>query len=223
MISLQNVKKIYKGDGYDTAALNGVDLEINKGEFVAIMGKSGSGKSTLLNIIGCMAKPTEGTYSLDGDIVSECGTLKLDKFRKNKISFIFQNYELIEQYSVYENIEVPLLAAREKPKNRKKQIMEAMEMLSITKLSKKYPRQISGGEQQRVAIARALVSGNDYILANESTGALDGENSNELMKIFKEMHKKGKTLIMVTHDNDIAAFADRIIHIVDGKIVPPTE
>lgn len=219
MISLQNVKKIYKGDGYETIALNGIDLEINKGEFVAIMGKSGSGKSTLLNIIGCMDRLSSGKYIIDEKDVSRVGTFTLDKIRKKKIGFIFQNYELIEQYTVYENIELPLLAARDGYKQRRAKIDAAMKLLSIADLQKKYPRQISGGEQQRTAIARALVSENEYLLADEPTGALDEENSLELMKLFKSIHESGKTIIMVTHDSDIASFADRIIHIVDGKIV----
>ena len=219
MISLQNVKKIYKGDGYETIALNGIDLEINKGEFVAIMGKSGSGKSTLLNIIGCMDRLSSGKYIIDEKDVSKVGTFALDKIRKKKIGFIFQNYELIEQYTVYENIELPLLAARDGYKQRIEKIDAAMKLLSIADLQKKYPRQISGGEQQRTAIARALVSENEYLLADEPTGALDEENSLGLMKLFKSIHESGKTIIMVTHDSDIASFADRIIHIADGKIV----
>ncbi len=219
MISLKNAKKVYKGEGVETVALESVDLQINDGEFVAIMGKSGSGKSTLLNIIGCMDKLSDGEYRLDDVDVSALGNLKLDRIRKEKISFIFQNYELMDNYTVYENIELPLLAAKIKPKERKKKVADVMEQLGIDKLGKKYPRQISGGEQQRTAIARAIVSENDYILADEPTGALDEDNSRELMKIFKDIHSSKKTIIMVTHDKDIAAYADRVICISDGKIV----
>ncbi|MCM1288729.1 MAG: ABC transporter ATP-binding protein [Clostridium sp.] len=218
MIVLKNAMKSYKGDGCETTALNDVNLEINKGEFVAVMGKSGSGKSTLLNIIGCMDKLTEGSYHLDDVDVTGLGTLGLDKIRKEKVSFIFQNYELMEHYTVYENIEIPLLAAKLSKKQRKIKIKEIMDRLSISQLSKKFPKQISGGEQQRTAIARALVAGNDYMLADEPTGALDQENSTALMNIFKDIHKNGKTIIMVTHDKDIASYADRIIEICDGKI-----
>lgn len=218
MISLKNAKRVFRGDSFETTALNGIDMEIHDGEFVAVMGKSGSGKSTLLNIIGCMDKLTEGTYKLDDVDVCGLGAIKLDRLRKNKISFIFQNYELMEHYTIYENIELPLLAARMGSKQRKIKVAEVMERLSIPELAKKYPRQISGGEQQRTAIARALVSGNDYILADEPTGALDQENSSALMQIFQEIHKSGKTIIMVTHDKDIAACAGRIIKLSDGQI-----
>lgn len=219
MIKLENITKIYKASNVEKKALDGLSLIINDGEFVAIKGKSGSGKSTLLNIIGCMDTLSEGTYFLDDEDISIASVFKLDKIRKNKISFIFQSYELVEQYTVYENIEIPLLAAKVSPKLRKKKINAIMEQLGIGGLAKKYPKQISGGEQQRTAIARALVSNNQYILADEPTGALDQENSKELMKIFTEIHKMGKTIIIVTHDDDIAAYADRIVIIADGKTV----
>lgn len=217
MIRLQNAKKVFGGDSFETVALNGIDMEIHSGEFAAVMGKSGSGKSTLLNIIGCMDRLTEGSYELDDVDVGSLGAIRLDKLRKNKISFIFQNYELMEYYTIYENIELPLLAARLRARQRRIKVAEIMERLSISALAKKYPRQISGGEQQRTAIARALVSGNDYILADEPTGALDEENSLALMQIFQEIHKSGKTIIMVTHDKDIASYADRIIKLSDGR------
>ncbi len=218
MIVLKDADKLYKGDGFETKAMDHVNLEINNGEFVAVMGKSGSGKSTLLNVIGCMDRLTGGTYILDDTDVSDLGILKLDKLRKQKISFIFQNYELMDHYTIYENIELPLMANGIGSGQRKTKVQEVMERLSIAELKRKYPKQISGGEQQRTAIARALVSGNDYILADEPTGALDEENSGELMKIFKDIHKDGKTIIMVTHDKDIASYADRIIEIKDGKV-----
>lgn len=219
MISLKNATKIFKGDNFETTALKDADIEIEKGEFVAIMGKSGSGKSTLLNIIGCMDKLSSGSYFLDDINVSEMKSAKLDKLRKEKISFIFQNYELMDHYTIYENVEIPLLAAKVSAKQRKERIREVMSKLGIEKLAKKYPKQISGGEQQRTAIARALVSGNEYILADEPTGALDQDNSHELMKIFKEIHETGRTIIMVTHDKDVAQCADRIVEISDGRII----
>lgn len=219
MISMRNVKKIYRGIDIEKIALDNVSVTINKGEFVAIMGKSGTGKSTLLNLIGCLDNISEGEYYLDDINVGTAGSLKLDKIRKNKISFIFQNYELLDNYTIYENIELPLLAKKINIKHRRKIIKDTMLRLGIYELSKKYPKQISGGEQQRTAIARALVAGNDYILADEPTGALDEETSIELMNIFKTIHKDKKTIIMVTHDKEIASFADRIIEIVDGKIL----
>lgn len=218
MISLINAKKVYKGDGVDATALDNVTMEIKNGEFVAIMGKSGSGKTTLLNVIGCLDGLNDGEYYLDDVNVRELGMLKLDKLRKEKISFIFQNYELMENYTVYENIELPLLAHKVNSKERRKRVYAIMEQLGISGLGKKYPNQISGGEQQRTAIARALVVGTEYILADEPTGALDEENSRELMDILKSIHEDGKTIIMVTHDRDIAECADRIIEIADGKV-----
>lgn len=218
MISLKNARKVFRGADFETVALDGINLEIDKGEFVAVMGKSGSGKSTLLNIIGCMDKLTDGCYSLDDVDVCGLGMIKLDQIRKKKISFIFQNYELMDHYTIYENIELPLLAAKVSRKQRRIRIKEVMVRLGIEGLARKYPKQVSGGEQQRTAIARALVSGNDYILADEPTGALDQGNAEELMQILKEIHKSGKTILMVTHDKDIAAYADRIIELCDGRI-----
>lgn len=220
MIRLVNAKKVYKGDGTGAAAvaLDGISMEIENGEFVAVMGKSGSGKTTLLNVLGCLDKLTEGKYYLDDVDISSLGMFRLDKVRKEKISFIFQNYELMDNYTVYENIELPLLAHKVSSRERRKKVNAIMEQLGIRELGKKYPGQISGGEQQRTAIARALVADNEYILADEPTGALDEENSRELMNILKDIHETGKTIIMVTHDKDIAEYADRIIEIADGRI-----
>lgn len=220
MIRLVNAKKVYKGDAADATAiaLDGISMEIKNGEFVAVMGKSGSGKTTLLNVIGCLDKLTEGEYYLDDVDISSMGMFGLDRIRKEKISFIFQNYELMDNYTVYENVELPLLAHRVKSRERRKKVNAIMERLGILELGKKYPGQISGGEQQRTAIARALVADNEYILADEPTGALDEENSRELMNILKDIHGTGKTIIMVTHDKDIAGYADRIIEIADGRI-----
>ena len=209
MIELEQVTKKYIGDTYDVTVLDCVDLKINDGEFVAIMGKSGSGKTTLLNLIGCMDDITEGKIIIDGVDISNMNSYRLDKVRKNKISFIFQNYALMQQYTVFENVELPLNA---------RIVKEVMEKLGIYELKDKYPRQISGGEQQRTAIARAMAAGSKYILADEPTGALDEVNSVELMKIFDVLHKEGKTIIMVTHDEEMASYADRKILLEKGKI-----
>lgn len=218
MIEIENVKKVYKGDSYETTALDDISLKINDGEFVAIMGKSGSGKTTLLNIIGGMDSLTEGKIIVDGKDISRLKGYKLDIFRKDNISFVFQNYALMQQYTVYENIELPLNARDYKSKDKKKIIYEAMEKLGIKELAEKFPKQISGGEQQRTAIARAMVSGCRYILADEPTGALDGSTAKELMRLFKLLHENGKTLIVVTHDAAIAEYAERKIILADGKI-----
>lgn len=218
MIVLENASKIYKGDTYETYALNNVSIKINDGEFVAVKGRSGSGKSTLLNILGCMDKLTSGRYILDDVNVSNLNPYKFDKLRKQKISFIFQRYELLNRYTVYENIELPLTVQGLSVKEKKSKIYDIMERLEITGLKGKYPRQISGGEQQRVSIARAYVSGKKYLLADEPTGALDEKNTERIMEILKELHGEGRTIILVTHDNIVAEYAERSLTISDGII-----
>ncbi len=220
MIVLENAGKIYKGDTYETHALDNVSLKINDGEFIAVKGRSGSGKSTLLNILGCMDKLTLGRYILDDINVSNLNPYKFDKLRKQKISFIFQRYELLNRYTVYENIELPLMVQRLSAKEKKSRISDIMERLEITNLKNKYPRQISGGEQQRVSIARAYVSGKKYLLADEPTGALDEKNTERIMEILRELHSDGRTIILVTHDNAVAEYAERILTISDGEIKP---
>lgn len=214
MIELMDVTKIYKGDTYETYALKNLSLKIDDGEFVAIMGRSGSGKTTLLNIIGCMDNASEGKVIIDDIDISRATAHKLDTIRRKKISFIFQNYALMQQYTVRENIELPLNARNIRWREKKAAIKDIMDKLGISELADKYPTQISGGEQQRTAIARAFVSGTKYILADEPTGALDYTNAIELMQMLKELHKNGKTIIMVTHDRQIASYADRIIELI---------
>lgn len=219
MIELKDVTKVYGKKDNITKALDGVNLTIEDGEMVAIMGTSGSGKSTLINIIGGMDKLTSGTYHYDGEDVGSMSVGKLNKFRKDNVSFIFQHFALLNHYSVYENVEVPLRAHRIGRRERKKRIMEKLAMVGISEQAKKLPVEMSGGQQQRCAIARALVYDNPLIVADEPTGALDSNNSNEIMGIFREINALGKTVIIVTHDSDIAAKCDRIIRIEDGKIV----
>lgn len=219
MIKFENASKKYKGATYEVMALDDVSLTIEEGEFVAVMGKSGSGKSTLLNIMGCMDSLDSGNYYLDDTLVSNLRPHAFDNIRKEKVSFIFQKYELMSQYTVYENIELPLNSKRVKGSEKRKQIKDIMERLEISNLKGKFPSQLSGGEQQRVAIARAYVSDNKYILADEPTGALDEKNSKEIMNIFKALNKEGKTIVVVTHDEDIAAYADRIIRLSDGRVI----
>lgn len=218
MIELKNVSKVYKGDTYETHALRDLNLKIDDGAFVAVMGRSGSGKTTLLNIVGCMDNASDGTVLIDDIDVSKASAHKLDIVRRDKISFIFQNYALMEQYTVYENIELPLKARNFKNKDKKLMINAIMSRLGIEALAKKYPGQISGGEQQRTAIARAFVADTRYILADEPTGALDHMNAIELIKIIKELRVTGKTILMVTHDREIAGFADKIIVLEDGTL-----
>lgn len=218
MIQINGMKKVYKGSDFQVEALKGIDLEIMAGEFVAIMGESGSGKSTLLNCIGMMDSFDEGTYILNGIEVHNLKEREQNILRKDYISFIFQNYELMRNYTLYENIEIPLLAQNVKRKKRRELIEEAVEKLGIEGLLDKYPYQISGGQQQRAAIARAIVADNPVILADEPTGALDSKNSQEFMNNMMLLKELNKTIIMVTHDEKIANYSDRTLYLKDGEI-----
>ncbi len=226
MIKLNMVTKIYGENNGKTVALKDINLEINAGEFISIMGTSGSGKSTLLNIIGGMDTITSGKYyfknsknSSNPEIkIHELSSKKLEQFRNNNISFVFQNFALMEKYNIYENIELPLVGKNIEKKKRKKRTLELAEQLGIRELLNKYPFQISGGQQQRVAIARALAAENPIILADEPTGALDEENTVNLMGLLKEINSNGKTIIVVTHDLKVAKYCNRIITLTDGRI-----
>lgn len=218
MIKLDNITKIYETQGVKTNALNGISLEIEDGEMIAVMGPSGSGKSTLLNIIGCMDSLTSGTYEYNQCEVSALKQGQLNAFRKEHISFVFQNFALMKDYTVYENVELPLLTRNVAKKERKRIVNEKLELMGISELGKKFPTQISGGQQQRCAIARALAAGNDMILADEPTGALDSKTGDEIMEVLKQVNKMGKTVIIITHDGKIAQKCSRIIEIEDGKI-----
>lgn len=218
MIEFKNVTKIYGTEENGTKALDDVSLTIKDGEMVAVMGTSGSGKSTLLNIIGGMDKLTSGSYLYDGMEVGNMSVSELNKFRKNNVGFIFQHFALLNHYSAYENVEVPLRAHRIRRKERKRRIREKLSMVGIADQADKLPVEMSGGQQQRCAIARALVYDNNLILADEPTGALDSQNSIEIMNIFRNINELGKTVIIVTHDADIAGKCDRIIQIEDGKV-----
>ena len=218
MIKLENVTKIYGKDGSKTVALDGVDLEIKDGEMVAIMGPSGSGKSTMLNIIGAMDDLTDGKYFFGDQEVSSLRGNKLHEFRKNNISFVFQNFALMNNYTVFENVELPLLSKRLSSRKRKEIVNEKLKIMGIDDLAKKYPTKISGGQQQRCAIARALASGNELILADEPTGALDRKTGEDIMEAFTKLNEMGKTVIIITHDEHVANKCQRIVHINDGKI-----
>lgn len=217
MIKIENLVKIYKNGKCETKALDDVTLTINDGEMVAIMGDSGSGKSTLLNVIGCMDKFDNGTYFLDDIEVHKLKESKRHNVRKKYISMIFQNFALLNHNTVYENVEIPLIARGIGKKERKKLITEALEKLGIGEIADKLPIHISGGQQQRCAIARAIVSDCKIILADEPTGALDHDRGLEIMDILSKI--PDKTVIVVTHNEEVAAMAERIIRIKDGKIV----
>lgn len=219
MIKLIHVKKDYTEGGVITNALKDINLEVKDGEFVAIMGASGSGKSTLLHILGGMDKLTSGEYYYNDEAVHDMSMGRLNIFRRDHVSFVFQNAALMKYYTVAENIEMPLLSMNVGKKERKKIIEEKMEAVGIAHLAKKLPIHISGGEQTRTAIARALAGDNELLLADEPTGALDQTTGKEIMEVFKKVHEMGKTIILITHDPNVAAYADRIIRIEDGKLL----
>ncbi len=218
MITVKNLTKIYKNDGCQTQALKGVNLHVEEGEFLAIVGASGSGKSTLLHILGGMDEGTEGEYYFDDIEVHKLRGEALHKFRKEHVSFVFQQFALMKYYSVYENVEMPLLAKRIKKSERKKRIEAVLSEMGILHLKNKKVTHISGGEQQRCAIARALVSENPLILADEPTGALDKATGIEIMKCLKKLNENGKTILLITHDYEVAAYAKRIVTMSDGVI-----
>ena len=218
MIELNNIKKSYNTKYSEQIILNNTNLKIEDNDYISIMGKSGSGKSTLLNIIGCISKVDSGEVIIDNKNITEMTTNQLDMIRKEFISFIFQNFQLIDQFTVFENIELPLLANKTGKKVRNKKINELMQRLNIFNVKDKFPAQISGGEQQRTAIARAVISEKKYILADEPTGALDGATSDILMDILDEENKNGKTIIVVTHDMDVAKRANHIVNLENGII-----
>ncbi len=218
MIELKNIYKTYSFDEETISILNGISLNVAKGEFIAIKGASGSGKTTLLNILGCIDVPTKGSYYLDNVDILKLNAKELAKIRNEKITFIFQNFALMEKYTAYENIELPLLTRQTSKKERRELIYSIAKKLSIeTQLSKK-PKQMSGGQQQRISIARALITGADIILADEPTGALDNKTGIELMDMLKSLNGEGKTIIMVTHNPLMVKYASRVIKISDGGI-----
>lgn len=218
MIELKDVCKTYKYGKEETKALDNIKLTIKDGEFVAVIGNSGSGKSTLLNVIGCMDLMDSGSYILNGQEISGIKINKLHKVRKESISFVFQNFALLNHYTVFENVEVPLLAKKVRKSERKRIVKEKLELMGIYDLKSKLPTKISGGQQQRCAIARALASDNNIILADEPTGALDSKTGEEIMNVLKELNGMGKTVIIVTHNMDIAKQTDRILEMEDGRI-----
>ena len=219
MLKVEDIKKSFVTEEVETVALNGVSFEVKEGEFVAIMGPSGCGKSTLLNILGLLDNPTEGSYKL---LDKEVGKLKekdRTMFRKGNIGFVFQSFNLIDELSVEENIELPLIYMGVKHSERKERVKKMLERMSISHRTRHFPQQLSGGQQQRVAIARALVSNPKLILADEPTGNLDSKNGQDVMTLLKELNDEGTTIIMVTHSQHDASYASRVICMLDGKIV----
>ncbi len=219
MIKIENLDKYYNGDTYQVQALKNVSLSINEGEYLSIMGRSGSGKTTLLNILGFLDTPTSGNFFFQGEDVSKLTVKNLWKYRKNNIAFVFQHFALMNQQTVFDNVALPLCAKGVSRRRAKTMVEEQLEKLGILELKNKYPNQISGGQKQRVAIARALVTEAKVLLADEPTGALDYSTGQELMKIFQEIHKQGTTIVLVTHDRNIAEQTNRIVTIQDSEIV----
>lgn len=219
IVELRNVKKIYSIDSVVVAALNGVSLSINQGEYVVIMGQSGSGKSTLLNLLGCLDRLTEGQYLLGGQDISQLPDDDLSSIRSVKIGFIFQSYNLIPQLTVLENIEVPLYYQDIHEKEARDRSTALATRMGLKDRLKHRPTQLSGGQQQRVAIARSLVNEPMIILADEPTGNLDSRTGEEILALIDELNGEGKTIIMVTHDDEIAARAHRVVHLRDGMLL----
>jgi len=223
MIKTEKLSKVFRTEEVETHALKDVSIEIKEGEFVAVMGPSGCGKSTLLNIIGLLDNLTGGKYYLNGTDVSKFSESERTKLRKGVIGFIFQSFNLIDELNVFENIELPLLYMGIPSGERKKKVNEAMNRMGITHRSKHFPQQLSGGQQQRVAIARAVVANPKLILADEPTGNLDSRNGKEVMDLLIELNNEGTTIVMVTHSQHDAGFAQRIINLFDGQIVTEVE
>ena len=222
-ITLTNIKKVFRTEEIDTWALREVSLEVKEGEFVAIMGPSGCGKTTLLNIMGLLDTPTEGTYMLNGKDVSQLPERERTNIRRGTIGFVFQSFNLIDDLDVYENVELPLLYMGVPAKERKKRVTEMLDRMAMSHRRKHFPCQLSGGQQQRVAVARAVVSNPKIILADEPTGNLDSKNSKEVMDLLLQLNEQGTTIVMVTHSQHNASFADRIINLFDGQVVEHTE
>jgi len=217
MIELEDITKVYRMGKVEVNALRGITLSITKGEMVAIQGASGSGKSTLLNVIGCLDRPTSGKYIFDGADVSQLGDNQLAEMRNRKFGFVFQEYNLLSRASALSNVELPLIYGGSG--HRRKRAMEALERVGLGARAKHKPTELSGGEQQRVAIARALVNNPALILADEPTGNLDSKTTAEIVAIFRQLNQEGITVVMVTHEADIASQAQRIIRLHDGEII----
>ena len=219
MIRIENLTKIFRTEEVETIALNGVNLEVKDGEFVAVMGPSGCGKSTLLSILGLLDNPTDGKYYLDDEEVGHLKEKARTRYRKGRIGFVFQSFNLIDELTVEENVELQLKYLGVPKEERKERVLDILRKVNLSQRAKHYPQQISGGQQQRVAIARAIVGKPKLILADEPTGNLDSKNGLEVMELLSQLNAEGTTIIMVTHSQHDATFAQRIINLFDGQIV----
>ncbi len=219
MIKTNELTKIFRTEEVETTALNKINLDVKEGEYVAVMGPSGCGKSTLLNILGLLDNPTSGSYVFNGTEVANLRERDRTVFRKGNIGFVFQSFNLIDELNVYENVELPLIYLKMKTSERKSKVENALGRMKITHRAKHFPQQLSGGQQQRVAIARAVVANPRLILADEPTGNLDSKNGIEVINLLSELNKEGTTIIMVTHSERDAGYAQRIVNLFDGQIV----
>ena len=219
LISLKKIHKIYNVGGEEVRALDGVNLDIQENEYLAIMGPSGSGKSTLMNMIGCLDTPTQGLYEFEGEMVQIMDDSQLASIRNRKIGFVFQTFNLLPKATAAHNVEIPLIYANIRKDKRLAMALEALDSVGLSDRSHHRPNELSGGQRQRVAIARALVNNPSIILADEPTGNLDSKSGHEIMGILDGLHRKGNTIILVTHEDDIAQHAHRIIRLFDGKII----
>ena len=222
MIKIEELTKIFRTEAVETTALNGVSLEVKDGEFVAIMGPSGCGKSTLLSILGLLDNPTSGNYYLDGEEVGHLKERARTNYRKGRIGFVFQSFNLIDELTVEENVDLQLKYLDVPKAERKERVLEILRKVSLSQRAKHYPQQLSGGQQQRVAIARAVVGRPQLILADEPTGNLDSKNSEEVMALLNQLNAEGTTIVMVTHSQHDATYANRVINLLDGAIVDNT-
>jgi len=218
IISTENLWKTYQMGAQEVRALSGVSFDVARNEFVAIMGPSGSGKSTLMNLLGCLDTPTKGKYYLNGQLASSLSENELAYIRNQEIGFVFQVFNLLSRATAFHNVELPLIYKGESKKQREKKVCRALEMVEMLNRKDHRPSELSGGERQRVAIARALANEPSLLLADEPTGNLDSKTGQEILKLFQKIHDRGNTIMMVTHDQNIADLAQRIIHVKDGKI-----
>lgn len=219
MVITKELTKIFRTEDVETQALSGINLHVQKGEFVAVMGPSGCGKSTLLNIIGLLDNPTTGSYIFDGTDISHLREKKRTQFRKGNIGFIFQSFNLIDELNVFDNVELPLIYLKMKSSERRNRVNDVLKRMKIGHRAKHFPQQLSGGQQQRVAIARAVIANPKLILADEPTGNLDSRNGAEVMSLLSDLNENGATIIMVTHSDRDAAYAHRVIKLFDGQII----
>lgn len=219
MIEINDISKVFRTSEVETVALNHVNLEVKEGEFAAIMGPSGCGKSTLLNILGLLDNPTEGSYKLLGQEVGDLKEKERTRVRKGKLGFVFQSFNLIDELNVYENVELPLTYLGIKASERRRMVEDILKRMNISHRAKHFPQQLSGGQQQRVAIARAIVTNPHIVLADEPTGNLDSVNGNEVMNLLTELNREGTTVVMVTHSEENARMAGRLIRMIDGNIL----